>query len=130
MFQVIYTSEASDSLGAGDVFKIIETSARNNAPAGLTGFLIYANNRFLQVIEGPQTTIERLMRTLGNDPRHHSIKVMHRAAIAKRSFPKWSMKRIAVTDAHDGIDTLIPELAHAPDVVKRAVEDFLGIGVL
>lgn len=129
MIQLAYISTAADTLGSGEVFKIIETSARNNANAGLSGFLIYANNQFFQLIEGPPSAIDELMKKLQRDTRHHSIQIVHSAPIAARSFAKWSMKRVLVPDAQGRIERLMPELATAPDPVKRAASDFLELAV-
>lgn len=127
MIQLAYKSSAAHSLGSGDVFKIIETSARNNATAQLSGFLIYANRQFFQVIEGSPSNIDELMRRLKNDPRHHSIKIVHRANVADRSFPKWSMKRIALPDGDARLDELIPQLGSAPTLVKAAAQEFVSL---
>lgn len=124
MIQLAYTSSAAESLGSGDVFKIIETSARNNANAQLTGFLIYANSQFFQLIEGPPSAMDDLLRRLKHDPRHHSIEVVHRANVAIRSFPNWSMKRIALPDGVAELHELIPQLGTAPTLVRAAAEKF------
>lgn len=127
MLQIAYTSVASVSLGSGEVFKIIEKSAQNNAPAGLTGFLIFSNKRFFQVIEGAQSDLDALLRTLEKDPRHHSINIVHRAPIATRSFPSWRMKRIAAPEASDRLEMLAPELAAAPFAIRKAAGEFLEL---
>lgn len=129
MIQLAYTSLASQSMGSGDVFKIIEKSARNNSVAGLTGFLIYNEGRFFQVIEGPTSSVEALIERLKGDPRHHSITVVHHCAIASRSFPQWRMKRVTVPGEGARLETLVPELADAPEQVKRVADRFLGLAI-
>lgn len=99
MFEVAYISEASSSLAPDEVFKIIETSARNNLRDDLTGFLIFADNRFFQVIEGPPASIDALMDRLKSDARHSSIEIISRREINERSFPRWRMERVKVSDA-------------------------------
>ena len=59
--QIAYVSRASSVLAPDDVFKIIETSARNNSRDDLTGFLIFAENRFFQVVEGSRSAIDALL---------------------------------------------------------------------
>jgi hypothetical protein len=99
MIEVAYISEASSSLAPDEVFKIIETSARNNLRDELTGFLIFADNRFFQVIEGPPASIDALMERLERDSRHSSIEIISRRDIDERSFPKWRMERVKANDA-------------------------------
>ncbi|MEM1051837.1 MAG: BLUF domain-containing protein [Pseudomonadota bacterium] len=127
MIQLVYISSATESLGSGEVFKIIEKSAKNNKPAGLTGFLIFANGRFFQVIEGCSVEIDALMRKLQSDHRHHSIEILDRSPINHRSFPNWRMKRIAVPEGKPGLEELIPELADASETIRKAASDFLGL---
>lgn len=99
MIEVAYISEASSSLAPDEIFKIIETSARNNLRDELTGFLIFANNRFFQVVEGPPASIDALMERLESDARHSSIEIISRRDIDERSFPRWRMERVKANDA-------------------------------
>lgn len=127
MIQVTYTSVAADNLDSGEVFRIVETSASNNAAADLTGFLLFSEGRFFQVVEGPEECIDALMARLDLDPRHHSIKVSHRVETASRSFAKWRMKRVALPSRVARLSDLSPEFNEAPDYIKRCVEDFLRL---
>ncbi|MCH2488294.1 MAG: BLUF domain-containing protein [Erythrobacter sp.] len=90
---LLYSSSASPSVDSGDVFSIIEISARNNPRRDVTGFLIYDGREFLQYVEGPQDALDTLLETLGRDTRHHSVRILHRAQSDKRLFPKWAMRR-------------------------------------
>ena len=94
MLQIAYVSRASSVLAPDDVFKIIETSARNNSRDDLTGFLIFAENRFFQVVEGSRSAIDALLSRLGEDTRHSQIEILSQTEIAQRAFPNWRMKRL------------------------------------
>jgi len=90
---LLYSSSAAANVDSGDVFAIIEVSARNNPQREVTGFLIYNGRDFLQYVEGPQDSLESLLETLGQDTRHHSVRVLHRASREERLFPNWTMRR-------------------------------------
>lgn len=94
MHQLVYVSKAASHIASADVFRIIEQSARNNPSADITGFLIFRDGQFLQMIEGPLMSLDALLRVLAHDPRHHSIRVLSREPIAARSYPRWRMRRI------------------------------------
>ena len=94
MRQVIYTSQRSSSLGGDDVFGIVQTSARNNTAADITGFLVYADPVFLQLVEGPAGAIEKLLARLRSDPRHYAFAVLSDRTTAIRNFPQWRMQRL------------------------------------
>lgn len=129
MLQIAYTSVATQSLGSGDVFKIVDKSAKNNASAELTGFLIYSDGHFFQVIEGPIVSVDKLVSTLKTDPRHHSIKIACHSRIIERSFPSWRMRRIIEQEEGKSFDSLMPEMGAAPEKVRRAAEKFLGLAL-
>ena len=81
MLQLAYVSRASSVLAPDDVFKIIETSARNNSRDDLTGFLIFAENRFFQVVEGSRSAIDALLSRLGEDTRHSQIEILSQTGL-------------------------------------------------
>ncbi len=125
MIQLIYTSCAERSVDSRDVFKIIEVSAKNNARDSLTGFLIFADHRFFQLIEGPADAVENLLNKLGDDPRHTQIEILKRETLEKRAFPKWTMKRLMPNAASLSLADEISGFADTPPHVKQAVDEFL-----
>lgn len=109
MHQLIYVSEASPHLRPDEIFLIVEQSSRNNLRSEITGFLIFAGGRFLQLIEGPPHALDALITALRVDPRHHSVRVLSRRPITERSFPRWRMKRVGLR--HNPLDELRNVLA-------------------
>lgn len=103
MHQLVYTSVAQPDLPSAELFRIIEQSARNNPSSDITGFLLMKDGRFLQFIEGPLMALEELIDRLRRDPRHHSIRVIHRLPVSSRTFPTWRMRRLTGSpqDLHD-----------------------------
>ena len=93
---LLYSSAAAAHVDSGDVFAIIEASARNNPQREVTGFLIYDGRDFLQYVEGPALALETLLEVLGRDDRHHSVRILHRSQREDRLFPKWAMRRAGV----------------------------------
>jgi hypothetical protein len=92
--QVVYCSQAADTLGAEDVFRIVQISARNNVARQLTGFLSFGNGWFVQLLEGPSEEIDRLLSTLADDERHGSLTVVSDRTVPGRRFAKWRMQRL------------------------------------
>ena len=122
MIELIYISRASISLASDEIFKIIETSARNNLRDDLTGFLIYADNRFFQVVEGPLASIDALMDRLKSDARHSSIEVLSRREMEARSFPRWRMERVRAEDAL----TSSTVSSAIPSELRKSISAFLN----
>ena len=90
---LLYTSTAAANIDSGDVFAIIEASARRNPSRGVTGFLIYDGREFLQYVEGPQDALDTLLSQLAEDRRHGGVRILQRAESPTRLFPKWAMRR-------------------------------------
>jgi hypothetical protein len=111
MEQLIYVSTANPSVAGGDVFDIIQTSARRNPERGITGFLVFANGQFFQYVEGESAALDRLLGDLSQDPRHHSIQVLHRQPCAQRAFPGWTMKRLFGSQQSGAPAVLLDQLA-------------------
>jgi len=125
VIQVTYISEATSKLGPGDLFRIIETSTKNNLRDDLTGFLVFLNRQFFQVIEGPQDAIDALLIRLQSDPRHTCIKIIDERSIDARAFPAWRMKRLQNGATTPPILDQLPELQTDHPAIHTALSEFL-----
>lgn len=97
MRRIVYISTSAD-LPETEVDRILESALRNNARMGITGFLTYNGRNFLQLIEGDQASLLKLMATLRRDPRHSGVAVMVDEVIAERCCPDWQMHRLRLAD--------------------------------
>ncbi|MGB5684887.1 MAG: BLUF domain-containing protein [Candidatus Electrothrix sp.] len=93
MHLIIYISDyTGDPKDIGrDIIKIHKSSVQNNPGLNITGVLFYHNGNFLQVIEGMQEDLEKLMTVLEQDPRHAQITRIVDTEVVKRGFPDWQM---------------------------------------
>lgn len=128
MERLIYTSEAAEGLSGDDVFQIVETSARNNAIRDISGFLIFKDSRFFQLIEGESDALDGLLRTLEGDPRHHSIRMLKRTISDQREFGGWRMRRFNASDSERHVREIAekieqPEVRHT---ILPMIEEFLA----
>ena len=89
--RVIYVSEKTDSSDAS-LAQIIDSSTKNNPETGVTGCLLSGSNSFLQLLEGPRQTIDRLYVTINADSRHKNVVMLTDEDIDQRLFASWSMK--------------------------------------
>ena len=89
--RVIYVSEKTDSSNAS-LAQIIASSTKNNPESGVTGCLLSGSNSFLQLLEGPRQTIDRLYVTINADSRHKNVAMLIDEDIVQKLFASWSMK--------------------------------------
>ena len=103
MRQLVYMSEAEPGLESSDIFQIVQTSAANNAKDGLTGFLLFRNGVFFQLVEGEQNALHGLLDRLERDMRHRHIRVIDDSEIEARAFAQWRMKRLRDDTAQEAV---------------------------
>ncbi|OBX19998.1 hypothetical protein A9995_05530 [Erythrobacter sp. QSSC1-22B] len=130
MERMLYTSRACTVLASDDVFRIIETSARNNPSRNVTGFLIFHQGRFLQLVEGEAQALDGLLEVLKRDPRHYGLTVHYREPALTRCFPNWRMRRLG-SSAQAG-EEILGTLARHPigPHCMNLVSEFLTYGQL
>jgi len=91
MHRLIYTSRSICDLSAAEMSQILETSRRSNEKDGITGLLVYHNRRVLQVLEGPEDSVDRCFQRIKQDPRHQNVAIMSKEPASSRVFSNWFM---------------------------------------
>lgn len=91
MIHLVYASASSHEFGDEELVALLEKSRKNNRDIGVTGMLLYVEGSFFQVLEGEESVVDGLYRTICRDERHSRITSIIRETIAKRSFGEWSM---------------------------------------
>ena len=93
LYQLMYSSVATDEFTEEGLVELLDVSRIANEPHGITGLLIYfaPTHEFFQVLEGEQAEVERLMRNIENDKRHWQVSIEIEGPIKARSFGTWHM---------------------------------------
>jgi hypothetical protein len=112
--QLVYVSQATRKMSPADLAAIQDTAKNNNAPLDVTGSLFYNGGWFLQVLEGPVSTLDELYQKIELDPRHKNSRVLYNEPAKFRTFPRWSMNMINLNDRQaDKYDELVEVLEAA-----------------
>lgn len=100
LYRLVYTSARSKSCDDAEIEKILEASRRNNKPLGVTGMLIYTQDRFLQVLEGEYDKVMSLYHKIEKDRRHGGTNMRFCEEVSTRYFLDWDMasKKMYVAD--------------------------------
>ena len=88
---IVYVSSAVECFEKSDLVRLLETSRRNNVPAGITGLLLYKDGNFMQVLEGEDDAVASVHRRILEDSRHRGILTLLEGPLTERQFPGWSM---------------------------------------
>ena len=92
VYQLIYVSGASTPFSGSELRSLANISARKNAERGITGLLLYHNERFMQFLEGDVFNVGGKFEVIRNDSRHHGVYVLRRRFVPFRQFPDWTMR--------------------------------------
>ena len=90
-YQLIYVSSTTEPISPTEIAKILEISRQNNARDEVTGLLIYHNQLFFQVLEGPQPQVQMCFDRINKDRRHGNPAIVWEDQAVQRAFPEWSM---------------------------------------
>jgi hypothetical protein len=105
--RLLYVSRCAFGMQQGPardakVREIAAQAARRNAAVSLTGTLLYVNDSFVQVLEGPPKAVERTFEAICCDFRHEDVKLIDLVPVKERVFCDWNMAVLGV----DGETTL------------------------
>ena len=116
--RLIYASQATGN-PAIDLFTILATSRANNGLDGITGVLWVAEGRYIQVLEGPDESVELTFARIRQDFRHREIEVLRDEQATEREFGDWHMAAMPGERPADAKDRLRRLLAGcAPEIVN------------
>lgn len=117
LFSLMYASRSLIDPEGSELSEIAETSQRKNGTRGLTGFLYYDNDIFLQVLEGPRDMVMSLYAAIERDSRHDRVHLLGKHPIEQRVFGGWAM------GLYDGaLDGGLIGQRFGPDILDRLQE--------
>ena len=89
---IVYTSTALVPFDDEHLTELATRAAQRNEQLGVTGYLSFENNRFIQYIEGPHGPVTDLMASILRDPRHTVLHTLYDDQLQARRFPTWQMR--------------------------------------
>lgn len=92
---IVYSSRAVSPLSDPELQDLMQTAQARNHREGVTGVVLYDDNRFFQWLEGPAAGVERIMGSIRNDRRHTDLQVLTQRTSTTRRFEGWDMKLAA-----------------------------------
>ncbi len=130
MIQLVYASAATRPFSSNALTVLLDKARARNRFYDVTGILLYHNGSFLQVLEGPESNVERIFSSIERDPRHTENKVLVRQELQRREFGEWAMSftdTAQLTQKPDGLvdyHRALPQLTSAATEAKRYLRFF------
>ncbi|MBF0614899.1 MAG: ABC transporter substrate-binding protein [Magnetococcales bacterium] len=91
VFYLIYLSKAVIEVTETFLEELQRHAQAFNGTHGITGFLIYTNGCFMQMLEGRMEVVNDLMSRIACDPRHHQLQIVVSGQAEQRMFRDWNM---------------------------------------
>lgn len=92
MNATIYVSKMLYQFSQSQIMKLAELAAQKNQSNGITGYLWFDGDYFLQYVEGDNNDVDRLMVSINQDKRHRVMSSLSTNELSERKFPNWRMK--------------------------------------
>ena len=134
-YQLLYSSQAAHEMSIAELEQILVDARQGNEQRNITGALVYVDGVFVQILEGDEPAIRRLMRSLASDSRHTDLKVFHEAEVAEPTFASWRMAYVSPTpqqmaawaglEGAATIEAILAEIHRKPQAGSRVAENVL-----
>lgn len=96
-YQIIYSSVSSTPMQLEGLEDLLARAQASNARRGITGALVYVDGSFLQIIEGEEDSVKRLMEKISGDLRHETVTILQSGEITSAVFSDWKMAYVSAT---------------------------------
>lgn len=90
-YQIVYYSTATQAFSEQDLINLLTLANNYNKPLGITGCLVYAHGKFIQLLEGERQAVLDLFEKIKRDPRHNNVTVTVEMMVNQKLFPDWGM---------------------------------------
>ncbi|MEQ8773115.1 MAG: BLUF domain-containing protein [Erythrobacter sp.] len=122
-----YESRATSTPNEEELNALVEAARARNHALGVTGLLLYDRGRFLQTIEGPVDSLERIWTSIQHDGRHAGIEVLTQHLVGSRLFSQWDLLHYRRTEAvpetlRERLTGRHPLSHHVPQAVALALD--------
>lgn len=92
LVSMLYSSKATVPFGQTELADLVSSAIERNRRRRVTGALFHADGDFLQWIEGPAESVNRLFDRISRDPRHSNIEVLATGSAESRVFADWNLR--------------------------------------
>ena len=121
IIQTVYCSRPF-GFDAATLSNILNKARSRNEREGITGALICRRDIYLQLLEGPEASVEAAFERIEADDRHLEVTRLLSHSDVERLFPDWAMRD---DPAQSWMWT--PEQIEAGAAVKASEADVMGV---
>ena len=117
------------------IAEIVAEAQLRNITEGITGILFYHEGKFIQLVEGYQSSLRQLIDRISHDPRHNNLQFFLDEQVLHRTCPEWSMVSVNLDRSKYLDHRLLPQIRDIyqkhtrveADSFSQTLRDFLSI---
>lgn len=94
LLHLVYYSRASANITEQMLKEMLDISTQNNLRDEITGFLIFRDGFFVQLLEGIEDRVRTCLGRIQRDTRHNFVTVIAQVKSDTRMMPHWGMSLI------------------------------------
>ena len=91
MISLIYTSRATRPMLPFDLVSLLNVARDRNARQNVGGLLLYAQESFMQHLEGDPEAVDAIFESIRTDERHTDLRIIAHEEIATPTYDGWAM---------------------------------------
>ena len=91
LLRLVYVSAAPHPFTQPQLRELLAKARVHNSGKDITGLLLYHQQSFFQILEGPEDAVAALFDHIARDKRHDSVLLLSKQEVAERNFGDWSM---------------------------------------
>jgi hypothetical protein len=116
--QCLYVSHQVHDFSDVDLQRLLVKARRKNRELSLTGLLLFDKPMFLQILEGPPDSINRIIADIKSDDRHCDLDVIYFDEDRKeREFARWLMGAVILgnrqSNDYKNLDSRVKDILNA-----------------
>lgn len=123
MHCIVYVSKALSRFNETDLIVLSRRSNETNKRLGITGYLYYDREHFLQYIESDNTQVNALYKSIEADARHQILFSIQQTSCPHRRFPNWGMNIITDSEIKEvNLETILVDTLKLSQVSGEIAE--------
>jgi len=124
LVQAIYTSRSL--ISEDQQSQLLAECREKNPKNDITGVLVSHEQKFLQVLEGPESNIRTLIGKIEKDSRHTEFHLIGISPISHRNLSDWSMAALSLDPMR--FTQLVNDCMTGENKALEKIRDFLCYG--
>ncbi len=105
--RLLYVSRCVVPLDSTALKRLLGSAQVNNRRSDITGALAFTGRHFVQLLEGDEQALGRLLQRLEADSRHADVQVIQRVRIQRRLFSEWAMNHASCPGFEADVEQLL-----------------------